>query len=378
MTNPVADGASCEVERGEINDMTAWKPSQSLTLAEHTTSRVGGKAKKLIVAETTDDLVAAVSQCDEAGEKLLIISGGSNMLVADDGFDGTAVQVATTGISFTQSDCGGALVRVAAGEVWDDFVQLAIARGWVGIEALSGIPGLVGATPIQNVGAYGQEVAATIARVRTWDRVTKQFHTFTYDQCGFGYRDSIFKRSLGEMGQDSVTGRYVIVEVWYQFRLGSDSTPIAYKQLAEKLSVQVGDRVPAARLREAVLELRASKGMVLDANDHDTWSTGSFFTNPILEPDVAADLPAEAPQFAQLDGRVKTSAAWLIEHCGLSRGWPGTGQARLSTKHVLALTNRGQASAAEMISLARQVRNRVAERYQIDLVAEPVLVGLGL
>ncbi|EPD33724.1 UDP-N-acetylenolpyruvoylglucosamine reductase [Propionimicrobium lymphophilum ACS-093-V-SCH5] len=373
-----SDSSACHVERGSVENLSRWQPSADSSLAARTTTRVGGPAKKLVVARSSEEIVDAVKAADEAGEPLLVLSGGSNMLVSDEGFDGTVVQVASRGVTFDQSDCGGAMVRVAAGEVWDNFVEFTITQGWVGLEALSGIPGLVGATPIQNVGAYGQEVATTIARVRTWDRQAGEQRTFTFDQCGFGYRDSMFKRSLAEMGEGAVTGRYVVLEVWFQFELGSMSTPIAYKQLAEALGVEIGQRADAREVREAVLKLRASKGMVLDEADHDTWSTGSFFTNPILCAKDAAKLPDEAPKFEQADGSVKSSAAWLIDHAGFKRGYPGEGAATLSTKHVLALTNRGGASATELVELATKVRDGVEETYGVKLVPEPVLVGLKL
>lgn len=371
-----SDSSACQVERGQVENLSRWQPTDNPNLAERTTTRVGGDAKRLVVAKTDDEIVDAVRAADEDGEPLLVVSGGSNMLVGDDGFDGVVVQIATRGVTFDQSDCGGAMVRVAAGEVWDNFVEFTITQGWVGLEALSGIPGLVGATPIQNVGAYGQEVSSTIARVRTWDRKDGEFRTFTFDQCGFGYRDSMFKRSLAEMGEEAVTGRYVVLEVWFQFELGSMSAPIGYQQLADALGVHVGQRADAKKVREAVLKLRASKGMVLDPDDHDTWSTGSFFTNPIVDEAAANKLPEGAPRFLQPDGRVKTSAAWLIDHAGFGKGYPGEGQARLSSKHVLALTNRGSASAKQLAELAGEVRAGVKAAYGVELVPEPVLVAL--
>ena len=349
--------------------------SDSPRLAEHTTFRVGGPAAKLVRADSEDELVSAVREADAAGEPLLVLSGGSNVLIGDEGFDGTVVLVDTHGLSADVSDCGGALVRVAAGESWDDFVAYTISQEWAGIEALSGIPGLVGATPIQNVGAYGQEVAQTVARVRTWDRQAGEQRTFTADKCGFGYRDSLFKRSRTP---EQATGRYVVLEVYFQFRLASLSEPIGYAQLADSLGTTVGKRIDAARVREAVLELRRSKGMVLDAADRDTWSAGSFFTNPILTDEQARDLPEGAPRFAAGEGLTKSSAAWLIDHAGFGKGYPGSGPARLSSKHVLALTNHADATASDLVDLAREVRAGVHERYGIWLEPEPVLVGLGL
>ena len=248
----------------------------------------------------------------------------------------------------------------------------AVEQEWSGIEALSGIPGLVGATPIQNVGAYGSEVAQTIARVRTFDRSTGRQASFSVADCGFGYRTSRFKAERD---------RYLVLEVTFQFTLGSLSAPIRYAELARTLGVPVGTRVPAADVRRAVLGLRAGKGMVLDAADRDTWSAGSFFTNPILDPDAAASLPADAPRFPQPDGRVKTSAAWLIEHAGYGKGFGadlGAGRATLSGKHTLAVTNRGGATADELLALARVVRGGVQQTFGVTLVAEPVLVGCAL
>jgi UDP-N-acetylmuramate dehydrogenase len=243
-----------------------------------------------------------------------------------------------------------------------------VEREWSGIEALAGIPGLVGATPIQNVGAYGAEVAQVIASVETIDRSTGRRARFAAADCGFGYRHSRFKAE---------PGRYLVLAVTFQLPPGSLSAPIRYAELARALGVELGERVPASAVREAVLGLRAGKGMVLDADDHDTWSAGSFFTNPILTAEDAERLPADAPRFPADDGMIKTGAAWLIDHAGFGKGY-GTPPATLSTKHVLALTNRGGASAADLIALAREVRAGVRATYGIELVPEPVLVGCSL
>ena len=364
-------GGSCSVER--ISPvLPSVAPVDSRRLSEHTTFRLGGEARELVRATTTTEIVEAVREADEHGIPVMVLSGGSNVLVADEGFDGRVVLVDNHGLDAEVSGCGGAFVRVAAGENWDEFVQLTVAQEWAGIEALSGIPGLVGATPVQNVGAYGQEVAQTIARVRTWDRVAGEYRTFVADQCGFAYRDSVFKRSRDPQ---QATGRYVVLEVWFQFINASRSMPIGYAQLAQHLGVDVGDRVPSREVRAAVLALRSSKGMVLDDADPDTRSAGSFFTNPIITPEVAAGLPDDAPRFAQPDGLVKTSAAWLIDHAGFGKGFPGVGPARLSSKHVLALTNHDDATTQQVVELARQVRDGVAARFGVDLVPEPVLVG---
>ncbi len=261
-------------------------------LAEHTTLRLGGPAR-VVHATTEEALLDAVRSADAAGTPVLVLGGGSNLVVADEGLEGTVVRVETRGVAVDADACSGAMVTVAAGEPWDPFVALAVERGWVGVEALSGIPGSVGATPIQNVGAYGQEVADTVASVRCWDRVEGRQRTFFAGDCGFGYRTSRFKRD---------PGRYVVLAVAFQLRLGDLGEPVRYAELARVLGVEVGARVPAAAVRDAVLTLRRGKGMVLDAADHDTWSAGSFFTNPVLDPTAADRLPADAPRWRQPDG----------------------------------------------------------------------------
>jgi UDP-N-acetylmuramate dehydrogenase len=339
-----------------------------VALSAYTTFRVGGPARRLVVAETEADLERLVRELDARGEPLLVLGGGSNVLVSDNGFDGTVVKVATSGIEADVSDCAGALVTVAAGEDWERLVARTVAEGWSGLEALSGIPGSVGASPLQNIGAYGADVSQTIANVRTMDRHTGQRRTFATADCRFGYRDSRFKAE---------PGRYLILSVTFQLALGSLSAPVRYPELARVLGVELGRRVPATDVREAVLGLRRSKGMVLDDADPDTWSAGSFFTNPLLTPAQAATLPPDAPRFAQPDGRVKTSAAWLIDRAGFGKGY-GSGQATLSTKHTLALTNRGHARAQDLLALAAEIRAGVEAAFQIRLVPEPLLVNCEL
>jgi UDP-N-acetylmuramate dehydrogenase len=335
-------------------------------LADHTTLRLGGPATTFVTAATDDELVAVVSNADATGEPLLVLAGGSNLVVADDGFAGTVVKVATRGVTSDTDDddatCGGVRVTVAAGENWDDLVARAVASGWVGIEALSGIPGSVGATPIQNVGAYGQEVAQTIASVRVWDRKLRGIRTFANADCGFGYRHSRFKAD---------PGRHVVLSVTFQFRQGSLGAPVEYAELARTLGVSPRQRAPLEEVRSAVLGLRAGKGMVLDEADHDTWSAGSFFTNPVVAVDA---VPDGAPAWPLDNGSVKSSAAWLIEHAGFTKGY-GNGVVSLSTKHTLALTNRGGAHTDDLLDLAREVRDGVEGRFGIRLVNEPVLVG---
>jgi len=352
-----------------------------IPLAPMTTMRVGGPARRLVTAETADELVDAVRDADAAGDPCFVLGGGSNVVIADPGFAGTVVRVATRGISVESADyCGGVTVRVAAGEPWDPFVEYAIAHGWAGIEALSGIPGTVGATPVQNVGAYGQEVGQTVAQVRTWDRQAANVVTFANAECAFGYRSSRFKRAT-----TSGRGRYVVIDVVFQLEIADLAGPVGYADLATGLGVGVGVRVPLAELRQAVLAQRRRRGMVLDDDDHDTWSCGSFFTNPLLsqgEYDVLCGrvvartgTAAVPPRYPAGDGTVKTSAAWLIERAGFDKGFGMPGPVALSSKHTLAVTNRGSASAADVLRLASTVRDGVRDAFGVTLELEPNLVG---
>jgi UDP-N-acetylmuramate dehydrogenase len=339
-----------------------------MRLADLTTLHLGGPARAVIDATTEQHLVDTVRVADEAGDALLVVGGGSNLVVSDDGVDATVVRVLTRGITVDADACSGAMVTVAAGEPWDDLVTHAVEHGWVGVEALAGIPGSVGATPVQNVGAYGQDVSQTIASVRTYDRYDRRIRTFSAADCDFSYRHSRFKAQ---------PQRYVVLSVTFQLALGDLGAPVVYGELARALGVEVGERAPAAEVRDAVLSLRRAKGMVVDADDHDTWSAGSFFTNPLLTPEQAAALPPDAPRFAQPDGSVKTSAAWLIDHAGFAKGHAGDGVS-VSTKHALALTNRGDGTTAALLDLAREVRDGVQRAYGVTLVNEPVLVGCSL
>ena len=366
-TNPSPPNASAPA-RG------AGDASAVIRLADLTTLRVGGPAGRVITAVTTDSVIDAVSDCDSRGEPVLVLGQGSNLLVGDGGFDGTVVRLATRGIVVESADrCGGADVRVAAGQPWDDVVAEAVRRRWAGIEALSGIPGSTGATPVQNVGAYGQEVSQTVASVRCWDRQQGRVCTLAAVDCEFGYRHSRFKEDRYRGGP-----RFVILEVTFQLRLADLSGPLRFAELAARLGIEVGGRAALERVREAVLALRRSKGMVLDDADHDTWSAGSFFTNPLLTPELAQRLPAAAPRWPAAGGRVKTSAAWLIEHAGYGRGFGAPGPAALSGKHTLALTNRGGATADDLLTLARTVRDGVRARFGIELYPEPVLIACTL
>ncbi|WP_332875409.1 UDP-N-acetylmuramate dehydrogenase [Ornithinimicrobium sediminis] len=360
------------------------------SLAELTTMRVGGPPRALVEAADADALVDAVRAVDAAGEPLLVVGGGSNLVVADEGFPGTVVQVTSRGVRVESDDlCGGVVIRVAAGEPWDDLVDLAVAESWSGVEALSGIPGSTGATPVQNVGAYGQEVSQTIWQVRVYDRHEQRVRSLANTDCDFSYRHSLLKESMRTAGGDGVTPRYVVLEVAFQLRPTEMSQPIAYADLARGLGVQPGQRVPLTVAREAVLEQRRRRGMVLDPHDHDTWSCGSFFTNPILSAEDMALLRERAvhrlgpggplpPEFPSEDGTVKTSAAWLIDKAGFAKGHGLPGRAALSTKHTLAVTNRGGAKAADVLALARELRDGVRDAFGVALVNEPVLVGLEL
>src|SRR4051812_13423781 len=343
-------------------------------LADFTTLHVGGPARRLVTATTMHDIIDTVSESDARSEPLLVLAGGSNLLVGDAGFDGTVVRIATRGVSEDDaSACGGATLRVAAGEPWDELVALTVQRGLAGIEALSGIPGSTGATPIQNVGAYGQEVAETLATIRTWDRQERRIRTLAAADAEFAYRTSRLKQERFRGGP-----RFVVLEVTFQLRIADLGGPMRYAELANALGVELGARAPLAGVRNAVLALRRRKGMVLDERDHDTWSAGSFFPNPVLPAERAALLPPDAPRWPQPDGPVKPSAAWLIEHAGFGRGFGLPGPAALSTKHTLAVTNRGAASADDLVRLAAEVRNGVRSAFDIVLEPEPMLVGVAL
>jgi UDP-N-acetylmuramate dehydrogenase len=334
-----------------------------MLLADHTTLRLGGPAAAFVVAETETDLVEAVSQADARHTPVLVLGGGSNLVVADDGFDGLVVQVGNRGVRF-EPDGRQVVVRAAAGEAWDDLVAATLHEGLAGLECLSGIPGLVGATPMQNVGAYGAEIADVVVGVRVFDRGERTIVTLDSAACGFGYRTSALKGN----------GRYVVLGVEISLTPSRHSPGIRYAELAKKLDVAVGAAAPTADVRAAVLALRAGKGMLLDPADPDSVSAGSFFTNPVL---AAADLPPGAPSWPAADGRVKTSAAWLIEQAGFRRGY-GVGSVGLSTKHTLALVNRGGATTSELVAFARLVRDRVREAFGISLEVEPALVGVAL
>jgi len=334
------------------------------SLGAFTTLRLGGPAGTLTVTTETDEAVSAVRTADAGHEPVLILAGGSNVVIADTGFPGRVVLLRTRGVHEVGRDAESVVVRVAAGEPWDGFVAGTVADGLSGVECLSGIPGSAGATPIQNVGAYGQEVAQTIVAVHAYDRVTDRVVAMTPAECRFAYRSSIFRHS----------DRWLVLEVDFRLARSTDSAPIRYAELARHLGVAAGDRVPLQQARDTVLKLRAGKGMVLDLQDRDTWSVGSFFTNPVLP---ALPRPG-MPSWPAGDGRVKIPAAWLIEQAGFGKGFTLGHGVAISSKHTLALTNRGDGTTAALLELAGVIRDGVRERFCVDLHPEPVLIGCSL
>lgn len=350
-------------------------PRAEVDLAPFTTLRLGGPARRFVEAASTDAVVRAVRAADAAGEPLLLLAGGSNLVIDDAGFDGTAVRVATRGV---EVDRNGVL-HAAAGEDWESVVARTVGEGYGGLECLSGIPGSVGATPVQNVGAYGVELSDLLLDVDLYHRISGEVRTVPAGRLGLGYRTSTLKG----------TGAAVVLAVRLQLSGDGLSAPVRYAELARTLDVEPGTRVPGTEVREAVLALRRGKGMVLDVADHDTWSAGSFFTNPLLDTAdlgramerirdrMGADLPV--PRYPGGPGRTKLSAAWLIEHAGFRRGHRGPGgRVALSGKHTLALTNRGGASTGDLLALAREVRAGVRSSFDVTLHPEPVLVGCAL
>jgi UDP-N-acetylmuramate dehydrogenase len=346
-------------------------------LSELTTLRLGGPPRRLVEATTEDELVALVREADHTGEPVLVLAGGSNVVVADEGFPGTVVRVATRGVEQPLRSDGRVWLDVAAGESWEDLVAFCVDNGLAGIEALSGIPGSVGATPIQNVGAYGQEVADVLVGVRALDRSTGEIHVLEVEDCLFDYRSSVFKRD---------PDRWLVLRVSFAFEPGDESEPIRYAELAHKLGVDEGSRAPLHDVRAAVLELRRRKGMVLDPDDPDTFSAGSFFTNPILREHAFCELVERAtsrlgpdavpPSWPASHHRyVKTSAAWLIERAGMRRGYGDPNGIAISSKHTLALTNRGAGTTAGLVTLAREIAGTVHDEFGVELLPEPVFAG---
>ncbi|MFJ3791710.1 UDP-N-acetylmuramate dehydrogenase [Kitasatospora sp. NPDC090091] len=340
-------------------------------LAPLTTLRLGGPARRLVTATTDDEVVAAVREADAAGEPLLVLGGGSNLVIGDAGFPGTVLRIATEGFALD-----GTVLELAAGEVWADAVTRTVEHGLAGIEFLAGIPGSAGATPVQNVGAYGQDVAQSITEVVAYDRRDDRVVTLSNAECAFSYRHSRFKAD---------PDRYVVLRVRFALEDNAGlSTPVRYAETARHLGVEQGEPVKLADAHGAVLRLRSGKGMVLDPADHDTWSAGSFFTNPVLSAEqyaaflaLTAGRELTAPAYPAPDGCTKTSAAWLIDRAGFGKGY-GSGPATLSTKHTLALTNRGAATAEDLLALAREIRDGVRAAFGVELVNEPVMVGVTL
>jgi len=333
----------------------------STRAAELTTLRVGGEIATLVEVLSEQELIDAITKFPDA----LILGDGSNVLFAGAMSTQPVIKVSTRGISHEVDACSGATWTVSAGENWDDFVLATIEAGCAGLETLSGIPGTVGAAPIQNIGAYGSELNSSVARVRVFDRKSREVRTYAAADCGFGYRTSLFKKEVD---------RFVILEVIFQLRVGDMSNEVTYPELATELNINIGERAPVDAVRSAVLSIRTRKGMVLSSNDTDTWSAGSFFVNPTLPP---SQIPAGAPAWEQEDGRVKTSAAWLIEKSGTSKG-ERFGNAAVSSKHVLALTNTGSATSEEIIEAARTIQNRVFKMFGITLQPEVRIVGAEL
>ncbi len=346
-------------------DFGGAEVAEDVPLGPLTTLRVGPVVRRIITATTAEQIVAAVRAAARAAGPVLVLGGGSNVVVADDLTDLTVVRLSSTGI-----EVDGALLRAQAGTDWDDVVLAAAGAGLGGLECLSGIPGSAGATPVQNVGAYGVEVADRLTRVRLADRRSGEVRWVPAADLGFGYRHSVLKNSAGA----------VVLEVEFALDPSGRSAPLRYRELADTLGVAVGEQADPAAVRAAVLALRAAKGMVLDGTDHDTWSVGSFFTNPVVSAAdferVQAGASGPVPNYPA-PGGVKLAAGWLVEHAGFGKGF-GTGPARLSTKHALALTNRGGASSAEVLALARTVRDGVRAAFGVTLEPEPVLVGCSL
>ena len=346
----------------------------NVKLAPLTTLKLGGPAERLVKVTDTAELIRLVKAADAEREPTFILAGGSNVVIADQGVPGTTIWVRTSGIEERELDDGRVSLTVAAGENWDALVDRSVTSGLAGIECLAGIPGTAGATPVQNVGAYGQEVASTIASVLVLDRETGEIGALAPEQCGFGYRTSRFKGN----------SRFLVLAVEFVLAPSAESTPVAYSQLAGALGVETGERVPLPVARETVLELRRSKSMVIDPADPDSVSAGSFFTNPLLSAAEMTDLltrseqllePGDAPpSYPAPEGLAKTSAAWLIERAGFVPGY-GDGPIGISRNHTLAIVNRGGGTTTELVDFARMIADRVEAVFGVKLRPEPVFVG---
>jgi UDP-N-acetylmuramate dehydrogenase len=352
-------------------------------LADYTTLGLGGPARSFVPAPTEAGLINAVRAADAAADPVLLLGGGSNLVISDAGFPGTVIHVNTRGVGYadppegTDAAEGAVDVTVAAGEDWDGVVAATVAEGLAGLESLSGIPGRAGATPIQNVGAYGREVAEVITRVRVYDRRDDRILVLGNEDCSFAYRTSLFK---------STGARYVVLDVRFRLAAQALSLPVKYAELAAELGVALGERAGVGEVRAAVLKIRARKGMVLSPGDPDTRSAGSFFTNPIItaadfaavEAAAAARSVGPVPKYDAGAGLVKVPAAWLIEHAGFAKGYGAPSPARVSSKHTLALVNTGNATTAELLTLASEIVSGVRDAYGVTLTPEPILVGVSL
>jgi UDP-N-acetylmuramate dehydrogenase len=338
---------------------------RNVPLAPLTTIGIGGPAKAFVRAESVDDISEAIAWARERGEAIFFMSGGSNLLIADEGFDGLVVQIRLRGITVESEDRDTVMVKVAAGERWDDFVAMTVENGWAGVECLSGIPGSAGATPIQNVGAYGQDVSETIVRVEVLERDTGRVVTLSNWDCGFSYRSSIFKGAARD--------RYVVVTVTFRLRRNGAAT-VKYPELLRHLEERGASLDDLRQVRDAVIAIRRRKGMVLDRSDPDTRSDGSFFMNPIVSRAQFDAMQVEMPNFPSGD-EVKLSAAWLIENAGFHKGF-AMGNVGLSSKHTLAVVNRGGGTAREVVELVKTIQGRVREKFGVDIRPEPIFVGV--
>jgi UDP-N-acetylmuramate dehydrogenase len=364
-------------------------------LAGYTTLGVGGPARDFVSADTERSLIGAVRSADKAGEPVLLIGSGSNLVIADAGFPGTVIHVNTRGLTFVDAGDGAVDITVAAGADWDDVVAAAVAEGLAGLEPLSGIPGRAGATPIQNVGAYGREVAEIITAVRVYDRQEDQIRIIPNESCRFSYRTSLFKSGRpealvslpsGTRSQAAGQPRYVVLDVTFRLARQPLSAPVRYAELASELGVEMGEQAAVSEVRAAVIKIRSRKGMVLNPGDPDTRSAGSFFTNPVITAEEFAGVERAAtargvgpvPHFPAGEGRVKVPAAWLIERSGFGKGYGAPGRARVSSKHTLALVNAGEATTADLLALAREIVSGVQAAYGVTLTPEPILIGVTL
>ena len=366
----------------------------AVLLADYTTLGLGGPAGAFVSAGTEADLIGAVRAADAAGDPVLLIGGGSNLVISDAGFPGTVIHVNTRGLRQAAAGASAVDVTVAAGEDWDEVVAATVADGLAGLEPLSGIPGRAGATPIQNVGAYGREVAEAITAVRVYDRQDGQVKVIPNEGCRFSYRSSLFKSGRPESlvsrpGAPAGTAgqpRYVVLETTFRLARQPQSAPVRYAELAAELGLALGEQAGTGEVRAAVVKIRARKGMVLNPGDPDTRSAGSFFTNPVITAAGLAQVQSAAaargagpvPRYPAGDGLVKVPAAWLIEHAGFAKGYGAPAAARVSSKHTLALVVAGDATAADLLALAREIVAGVRAAYGVLLTPEPILVGLAL